>query len=442
MIRKTSGGIGVLVLAVGIIVLGGTMAQASTDDPAAPPSTTAPTPTSTATVGPSAGTASPTPPTPAPTVPASGATATPVAAPTADSRAAAPSADPSAAAEGDSAQAAPVLSVLTPTTGQTIVGQQAWSGTADSALVVRFEGRNGIDYSGVSLRATNVATGERYVAPDDHHAAGGFAGAPETDYYPPGYWEGYLQVPAGTWSVVAVQFVRTTGGTVESEPSPPVVITVVQPEGFIPVPKVTSPVEGETVVGTTGASPGFVTVPVTGTGVPGYNVRIHADASGSFLSWSWGLAGESLPAVFYWREGGILDPNYYPEGPGVTVRPDGTWSTTVQLRPGSSGVAAVQFDPARLPEKTGVTNDPYASSLENSVYDFTVSDQAVAVVPPTSDPTSPAAAPVVPAEVARTVARGGELAYTGADVALPLVLGGVMLLGGISLTVVRRRRRA
>lgn len=453
MIKKTLGGLSVVVLSVGVIAFGGVVAQADTGDG----SVAAPTPTSSASaeaLQPAASTETPTPtptstPTPssAPTGEPSGDPTTPAAEPSSGAQAAAPAAGvPSAAAaDADPSDDVPVPSILTPTTGQTVVGQQAWSGAVDSALIIRFEGRNGIDNDFVELQATNVATGEVYVAPDRNHAGGGLAGPPEIDWYPVGYWEGSLQVPAGTWSVVAILHDRVAGGTtVPSQPSAPVVITVEQPDGFIPVPTITSPAKGDTVVGTTGTTPGFVTVPVSGTGLPGYNVRVHADAQDPFVTWSYGLGGESLPSKFYWFGGQQLDSRYYPEGPGVVVGPDGTWSTTVQLRPGRSGVAAVQFDPARLPEVTPSWED-YQSSLDAAVYDFTVSDQAVApaaVATPSADPTAAEAAPVAPAAAAATApaSSAGELAYTGASVALPLGLAGVMLLAGVVLVVLRRRR--
>lgn len=229
-----------------------------------------------------------------------------------------------------------------------------------------------------------------------------------------------LSVPVGVWRIAAKQVdleaypthPGITSASSAANLSP--LITVLPSEaGIVDAPVVTSPGAGATITGRPDQRPGaegYLEFDVTGTGTPGASIALYGffdDGTSGIERYAAALRGD-VPVTEVERPSAGLDP--------VVVGPDGRWSTTASLRPGTWSFAAFQLD-----DRLGVE---------------LISDASVPV-------TFTLAAPVVTA--ASTTVQGAaptSLAYTGSSESAPLAgLAGMLLVGlGAAAVVVSRRR--
>ena len=200
--------------------------------------------------------------------------------------------------------------------------------------------------------------------------------------------------------------------------------TVATEIALIGDPTITAPTDGQKIVGTTAT--------FAGTGTPGSNIVLFYGPAADFADFDQAALQQRESALRKAAAAGRSVPDASsPSDPAsptdpIVVAANGTWSVTVAVKPGAYKVVAF-----------GALLDSSGNQVENSRGDFPTTiaaqDPAFTVVAP--------AAVITPAAAPGT--GTGTLAFTGSQDAVPATIGGgILLLAGLGLVVVARRRRS
>lgn len=288
--------------------------------------------------------------------------------------------------------ASPALAVTSPTSGSTVPSREVtFRGTAPAGSTVS------ADSAGLGTYQPDVVVGDS------------------------GAWSFTIRFSVESLNALLSRASVTFGG---QDPSGAPFVPRTVSDLALPAPSATpvvvSPAAGTTIPSTT------VTVSGTATGGPAVSVFFSpVDAAAR-------TAANTLPEGRF-ESTGVLDA-------------DGNWTATTTLAPGTWAAVATLIADDDVHSSAG-----FPLSLPSAPRQFVLTAapaSAPAPAPaPSPGPTSASGpAPIVPTTPAGDptgtgVAAAGELAFTGSSPATPLLGGALLLVAGLALVILRRRRR-